>query len=54
LADKLRVRAQEEQLSMRVCLEGVIGISHGINPSSLDQQLQSFIAPRSRLEKKAA
>jgi chemotaxis protein MotA len=54
LADKLRVRAQEEQLSMRVCLEGVIGIGHGINPSSLDQQLQSFIAPKSRLEKKAA
>jgi chemotaxis protein MotA len=54
LADKLKVRAQEEQLSMRVCLEGVIGISQGVNPSSLDQQLQSFIAPRSRPEKKAA
>jgi chemotaxis protein MotA len=54
LADKLRVRAQEEQLSMRVCLEGVIGIGHGVNPSSLDQQLQCFIAPKSRLEKKAA
>jgi chemotaxis protein MotA len=54
LADKLKVRAQEEQLSMRVCLEGVIGISQGVNPSSLDQQLQSFIAPKSRPEKKAA
>ena len=54
LADKLKVRAQEEQLSMQVCLGGVIGIAQGVNPGALDQQLQSFIAPKSRPEKKAA
>ncbi len=54
LADKLKVRMQEEQLSMQICLEGVIGISQGLNPSSLEQQLHSFVAPKARIERKAA
>lgn len=48
LADKLKVRSGEEVLSMMVCLEGVMGISHGDNPSSIDQQLKGFLAPRLR------
>ncbi|MEX2299318.1 MAG: MotA/TolQ/ExbB proton channel family protein [Bryobacterales bacterium] len=48
LADKLQVRSQEELLSMQVCLDGVLGIADGLNPKSLDEQLKSFIAPKSR------
>lgn len=55
LADKLKVRSQEEVLSMTVCLEGVIGIAQGNNPGSIDQQLKSFISPKLRVvEEKAA
>jgi chemotaxis protein MotA len=48
LADKLQVRSQEELLSMQVCLDGVLGIADGLNPKSLDEQLKSFISPKSR------
>ena len=48
LADKLKVRSGEEVLSMMVCLEGVIGIAQGSNPSSIDQQLKGFLAPKLR------
>jgi len=48
LADKLKVRSSEEVLSMMVCLEGVIGIAQGSNPSSIDQQLKGFLAPKLR------
>ena len=48
LADKLKVRSGEEVLSMMVCLEGVIGIAQGSNPSAIDQQLKGFLAPKLR------
>ena len=48
LADKLKVRSQEEVLSMSICLEGVIGIAHGNTPSTIDQQLKGFLAPKLR------
>jgi chemotaxis protein MotA len=51
LADKLKVRSEQEQLAMHVCLEGVMGIAQGLNPGALDQQLQSFIRPAARQEK---
>ena len=50
MADKLQIRSQEELLSMQVCLEGVLGITDGLNPKSLDEQLKSFISPKSRQE----
>ncbi len=48
LADKLKVRSGEEVISMMVCLEGVIGIAQGSNPSAIDQQLKGFLAPKLR------
>ncbi len=55
LADKLKVRSAEEQLSMHVCLEGVIGIVQGDHPGSIDEKLKAFIAPKLRKsEEKAA
>ena len=33
---------------MSICLEGVIGIAQGSNPSTIDQQLKGFLAPKLR------
>jgi len=51
LADKLKVRSEEELLSMTLCLEGCLGIARGINPRAIDQQLKSFLAPAQREDK---
>lgn len=48
LADKLKLRSQQEQLSMMLCIEAVIGLTKGINPRTLEQQLGAFLAPRLR------
>ncbi len=50
LADKLKVRSQEEALSMMVCLEGVLGMVNGENPNQISQKLKSFLAPKLREE----
>ncbi len=47
LADKLKVRSQEEALNMMVCLEGVLGMVSGENPNQISQKLKSFLVPRS-------
>ena len=50
LADKLKVRSQEEALSMMVCMEGVLGMVSGENPNQISQKLKSFLAPKLREE----
>ena len=50
LADKLKVRSQEEALSMMVCMEGVLGMVSGENPNQISQKLKSFLAPKHREE----
>ena len=54
LADKLKVRSQEEALSMMVCLEGVLGMVSGENPNQISQKLKSFLAPKLREEEAKA
>lgn len=54
LADKLKVKSQEEQLAMTVCLEGVVGIVQGDHPASIGERLQAYVAPAKRPGKEAA
>jgi chemotaxis protein MotA len=48
LADKLKVRSQDEVLSMTLCLEATVGIADKQNPRVIEQALQSFVAPKLR------
>ena len=50
LADKLKVRSEQEVLSMTLCLEGVIAIAERSNPSAIGRQLNVFISPKLRKE----
>ena len=54
LADKLKVRSQEEALNMMVCLEGVLGMVSGENPNQISQKLKSFLTPKLREEEAKA
>ena len=54
LADKLKVRSQEEALNMMVCLEGVLGMVSGENPNQISLKLKSFLAPKLREEEAKA
>ena len=56
IAEKLKIRSQEELLAMSICMEGSIGLSQGDNPGAIDQKLKSFVAPKLResAETKAA
>ena len=53
MAEKLRARSREELMSMSICIEGVLGLSQGDNPNSIDQKLKSFLAPNMRAGAKA-
>jgi chemotaxis protein MotA len=48
IAGKLKVRHKEEILSMRLMLEGILSISIGNNPRTLEAKLESFIPPTQR------
>jgi chemotaxis protein MotA len=48
IAGKLKVRHKEEILSMRLMLEGILSISIGDNPRTLEAKLESFIPPTQR------
>jgi len=48
LAEKLKVRSQQEMLAMTLCLEGVMGLSRGDNPNAINMKLRSFLAPKLR------
>ena len=48
MADKLKLRSEQEQLCMMLCTEGVIGLARGVNPRTMEQQLGAFLSPRLR------
>ena len=48
IAGKLQVRHKEELLGKQLMLEGILSISSGDNPRTLEQKLQSFIPPSER------
>ena len=50
LADKLKVRSQEEALTMTLCVEAAVAIAEKQNPRTIEQALQSFIAPKLRAD----
>ena len=53
-AEKLKVRSEQEVLSMTLCLEGVIAITERRNPSAIGRQLNVFISPKLRKEDEKA
>lgn len=48
ISGKLRARHREEILGMKLMLEGIISISVGDNPRTLEAKLESFIPPSQR------
>ncbi|HHI97689.1 MAG TPA: flagellar motor protein PomA, partial [Thermodesulfatator atlanticus] len=48
IANKLALRAQEEQLNYRLIIEGVIGLQKGLNPRVLEEILKAFLPPKKR------
>lgn len=48
IADKLRMRNEEEIAYLELIMEGVIALQSGENPRSIRTRLQSFVAPRLR------
>lgn len=45
---KLRVRSAQEVLLMRLTMEGVLAIAAGNNPRTVENKLNSFLAPKLR------
>ncbi|MFD1678170.1 flagellar motor protein [Alicyclobacillus fodiniaquatilis] len=52
IANKLRVRTEEEILGREMALEGILSVQAGENPSILRQKLLSFLASSQRDRKK--
>ncbi len=48
IADKLAHRSQEEQLTKKLIIEGVLGLQKGLNPRVLEEVLQTFLPPKKR------
>ena len=48
IAEKLENRTKEEQLNMKIVMEGVEGILKGENPRLIVDKLEGFLAPRAR------
>jgi chemotaxis protein MotA len=48
VAGKLKARNKEEILGMRLMLEGILSISTGDNPRTLEAKLEAFIPPGQR------
>lgn len=49
LAEKLKVRSQEERLVREMILEGILAIQSGDNPRIVREKLESFLAPAQRV-----
>jgi chemotaxis protein MotA len=47
IAGKLELLSDEEMITKRMILEGIIAIQNGMNPHILEEKLRSFIEPRS-------
>ena len=48
IAEKLKVRSQEERLLREMILEGILSIQAGDNPRIVREKLESFLAPAER------
>jgi chemotaxis protein MotA len=48
LAEKLKVRSQEERLVREMILEGILAIQSGDNPRIVREKLESFLSPAQR------
>jgi chemotaxis protein MotA len=48
LAEKLKVRSQEERLVREMILEGILAIQSGDNPRIVREKLESFLSPNQR------
>ncbi len=48
IAEKLKVRSQEERLVREMILEGIVSIQSGDNPRIVREKLNSFLAPADR------
>jgi len=50
VAEKLRSRSDDEMLSNRIIIEGVLMIQAGINPRIIERKLNSFLPPHLRAQ----
>ncbi len=50
IADKLRLRHEDEMAHLELILEGVVAIQSGDNPRNVRTRLHSFVAPHHRQE----
>ncbi|MCK8816523.1 motility protein A [Natroniella sulfidigena] len=50
LAQKLKVKSEEEILIREVMIEGILSIQAGENPRIVEEKLKAFLAPKSRTE----
>lgn len=50
IADKLKLRSQEEELNKRLVVEGVLGLQKGLNPRVLEEFLNTFLSAKRREE----
>ena len=48
IAEKLRSRSDDESLTTRIIIEGVLMIQGGINPRMIERKLNSFLPPHLR------
>lgn len=48
IAEKLKIRSQEERLVREMILEGILSIQAGDNPRIVREKLESFLAPGER------
>lgn len=48
IAEKLKIRSQEERLVREMILEGILSIQSGDNPRIVREKLESFLAPGER------
>ncbi len=48
LAEKLRVKSEEEVLGKEVMIEGILSIQAGENPRIVEEKLKAFLSPASR------
>lgn len=49
IAGKLKMRSSEEVLVKELILEGIVSISSGDNPRTMEQKLHTFLSPKSRI-----
>ncbi len=50
VAEKLRSRTEDEALTTRIIIEGIIMIQAGVNPRMIERKLNSFLPPHLRAQ----